>query len=207
VGTLSRRVLHTGRIGSFGIEEVELPSGRRCTLDVLKHPGAAAAVLFTGETRVVLLRQWRHAAGLWLWEIPAGKLDPGEGPDECIAREIEEETGWRARTIEKLGVMVPAPAYTDERIWLYEARDVEAGTGNLDDDEEIEVHEFEFDEALAMIARGEILDAKTIAGLHLVSARRGAPASARRRAQASARREAPGTREAQRTGNSIPRRV
>jgi len=171
-GTISRRVLHSGRIGSFGVEEVELPSGKRCTLDVLVHPGAAAAVLFPADDRVVLLRQWRHAVGLWLWEIPAGKLDPGEGPDDCISREIEEETGWRARTIERLGVMVPAPAYTDERIWLYEARDLERGHGNLDDDEEIEVHEFGFDEALAMIARGDIIDAKTIAGLHLAAARR-----------------------------------
>jgi len=172
MGTLSRKVLHSGRIGSFGIEEVELPSGRRCTLDVLKHPGAAAAVLFTSATRIVLLRQYRHAAGLWLWEIPAGKLDPGEGPAECIAREIEEETGYRASSIESLGVMVPAPAYTDERIWLYEARDVEVGTMAHGADEEIEVHEFDFDEALAMIVRGEIIDAKTIAGMHLAAARR-----------------------------------
>jgi ADP-ribose pyrophosphatase len=172
MGTLSRKVLHSGRIGSFGIEEVELPSGRRCTLDVLKHPGAAAAVLFTSPARIVLLRQYRHAAGVWLWEIPAGKLDPGEVPAECIAREIEEETGYRARSIDSLGVMVPAPAYTDERIWLYEARDVEPGTLAHGADEEIEVHEFDFDEALAMIVRGDIIDAKTIAGLHLSAARR-----------------------------------
>jgi 8-oxo-dGTP pyrophosphatase MutT (NUDIX family) len=174
VGTLSRRVLHSGKIGSFGIEEVELPSGRRCTLDVLLHPGAAAAVVFPAADRVVLLKQWRHAAGLWLWEIPAGKLDPGEGPDECIAREIEEETGWRARRIDRLGVIVPAPAYTDERIWLYEASDLVQGTMNLGQDEEIEVHEFAFEEALAMIGRGDILDSKTIAGLHLAAARRSA---------------------------------
>ena len=172
MGTLSRKVLHNGRIGSFGIEEVELPSGRRCTLDVLKHPGAAAAVVFSGATRIVLLRQYRHAAGLWLWEIPAGKLDPGEGPAECIAREIEEETGFRAGSISSLGVMLPTPAYTDERIWLYIASDVEAGTMAHGADEEIEVHEFEFDEALAMIVRGEIIDAKTIAGLHLAVAKR-----------------------------------
>jgi 8-oxo-dGTP pyrophosphatase MutT (NUDIX family) len=173
VATLSRRVLHTGKIGSFGVEEVELPSGRRATLDVLKHPGAAAAVVFIADERVVLLKQWRHAAGLWLWEIPAGKLDPGETPADCIGREIEEETGWRARAIEELGVMVPAPAYTDERIWLFEARDCERGTMALGDDEEIEVHEFAFDDALAMVARGEIVDAKTIAGLHLAAVRRG----------------------------------
>lgn len=170
--TLSRKVLRTSPVGSYGVEEVELPSGRRCTLEVLKHPGAAAAVVFTGATRIVLLRQFRHAAGLWLWEIPAGKLDPGEGPAECIAREIEEETGLRALSIESLGVMVPTPAYTDERIWLYLATGTTAGTMAHGDDEEIEVHEFEFDEALAMIARGDIIDAKTIAGLHLAAARR-----------------------------------
>lgn len=171
-GTISRRVIHTGRIGSFGTDEVVTPGGRRCTLDILEHPGAAAAVMFTPGSRVLLIRQWRQAVGLWLWEIPAGKLDPGESPEECIAREIEEETGWKAGSIEALGVMLPAPAYTDERIWIYEATGLEAGNGNLDDDEEIEVHEFEFDEALAMIARGEIIDAKTIAGLHLSAARR-----------------------------------
>jgi len=167
--TLSRKVLRTSPIGSYGVEEVELPSGRRCTLEVLKHPGAAAAVVFTAATTIVLLRQYRHAAGLWLWEIPAGKLDPGEGPAECIAREIEEETGLRANSVASLGVMVPTPAYTDERIWLYLATDTVAGTMAHGDDEEIEVHEIEFDEALAMIARGDIIDAKTVAGLHLAA--------------------------------------
>jgi 8-oxo-dGTP pyrophosphatase MutT (NUDIX family) len=172
VPTLSRKVLRTGPVGSYGVEEVELPSGRRATFDVLLHPGAAAAVLFTSADTVVLLRQWRHPVGEWLWEIPAGKLDPGEKPAECIAREIEEETGHRAATIGPLGVMVPTPAYTDERIWLFEARDVSAGTLAHGENEEIEVHELAFDEALAMIERGEIIDAKTIAGLHLSAARR-----------------------------------
>lgn len=172
MGTLSRKVLRTSSIGSYGVEEVELPSGRRATHDVLLHPGAAAAVVFLDESRIVLLRQWRHAAGLWLWEIPAGKLDPGEGPDACIAREIEEETGHRARAIESLGVMVPAPAYTNERIWLYLARDCEPGLLAHGHDEEIEVHEVTFNEALAMVARGDIVDAKTIVALHLVASRR-----------------------------------
>jgi ADP-ribose pyrophosphatase len=172
VGTLSRKVLRTSSVGSYGVEEVELPSGRRATLDVLKHPGAAAAVVFRSPAVIVLLRQYRHAAGLWLWEIPAGKLDPGESPAECISREIEEETGLRAGSIEALGVMLPTPAYTDERIWLYQARDVADGTMAHGADEEIEVHDVAFDEALAMIRRGEIIDAKTIAALHLAAARR-----------------------------------
>lgn len=177
--TLSRRVLHEGRVGSFGIEEVELPSGRRTTLDILQHPGAAAAVVFTSATRIVLLKQYRHATGLWLWEIPAGKLDPGETPAECIEREIEEETGYRARSIESLGVIVVAPAYSDERLWLYCATSTEKGTMAHGSDEEIEVHEFELDEALAMIVRGDIIDAKTIAGLYHVAARRGAVLTSR----------------------------
>lgn len=170
--TLSRKELHRGTIGSFGVEEVVLPSGRRCTLDVLRHPGAAAVVVFTSESRIVLLRQYRHAAGVWLWEIPAGKLDPGETPEVCALREVEEETGLRPRSIALLGSMLPAAAYTDERIWLYEARDTVAGTLNLGDGEEIEFHEVEFAEALSMIDRGELIDAKTIAALHLVASRR-----------------------------------
>lgn len=173
MATLSRRVLRNGRIGSYGVEEVDLPSGRRATLDVLLHPGAAAAVVFTTPTRIVLLRQYRHAAGLWLWEIPAGKLDPGETPLACIAREIEEETGLRAARLEKLGEMLPAPAYTDERIHLFEAWETVPGSMAHGDDEEIEVHHFDFEEALVMVDRGEIVDAKTIAGLHLAARRIG----------------------------------
>jgi 8-oxo-dGTP pyrophosphatase MutT (NUDIX family) len=169
---LSRRVLNDGRVGSYGIDEVELPSGRRTTLEVLHHPGAAAAVVFRSRTTLVLLRQYRHAVGLWLWEIPAGKIDPGENASECIGREIEEETGLIAARIEELGVMVPAPAYTNERIWLFEASDVREGTLAHGADEEIEIHDVELDEALAMIRRGEIIDAKTIAGLHLAAGRR-----------------------------------
>jgi len=174
VGTLSRKVLRTGPVGSYGVEEVELPSGRRTTLDVLKHPGAAAAVVFRSPATIVLLKQYRHPVGEWLWEIPAGKLDPGENPAECIAREIEEETGLKAATIEAIGVMVTTPAYTDERIWLYEASNLTAGKLAHGHGEEIEIYDVAFDEALAMIGRGEIIDAKTIAALHLVSARRAA---------------------------------
>ncbi len=168
---LSRTELRSGPIGRYGLEEVELPNGHRMVLDVLRHPGAAAAVVFVSPSRLLLLRQYRHAGGGWLWEIPAGKIDPGEEPLACIEREIEEETGYRAARIERLGEILPAAAYTDERIHLYVATELTAGTMDHGRGENIEVHEIEFDEALAMIDRGDIIDAKTIAGLHHCQAR------------------------------------
>jgi len=168
---VSRKVIHCGGVGEFGIDQVVLPSGRTATLDVLRHPGAAAAVVFRDASRIVMLRQYRHAAGVWLWEIPAGKLDEGEAPRACIEREIEEETGLRAGTLVELGQIVVAPGYSDERLWLYEARDLQAGTMQHGAGEEIEVHEIELEEALSMIDRGDIIDAKTICALHLVARR------------------------------------
>jgi len=170
--TISRTELRSGPIGHYGLEEVELPNGHRLVLDVLRHPGAAAAVVFVSPSRVLLLRQYRHAGGGWLWEIPAGKLDDGEEPLDCIAREIEEETGYCAAHIEWLGEILPAAAYTDERIRLYLAADLSAGTVQHGPGENIEVHEVEFDEALAMIDRGDIVDAKTIAALYHCAVRR-----------------------------------
>ncbi|MBI5504460.1 MAG: NUDIX hydrolase, partial [Deltaproteobacteria bacterium] len=126
--TISRTELRSGPIGRYGLEEAELPNGHRMLLDVLRHPGAAAAVVFASPSRLLLLRQYRHAGGGWLWEIPAGKLDPGEQPLACIEREIEEETGYRAARVEYLGEILTAAAYTDERIRLYLAADLIPGT-------------------------------------------------------------------------------
>jgi len=164
---LSRRVLHRGSIGSFGVDEIELPNGRRTTLAVLRHPGAAAAVAVTGAREVLLLRQYRHPAGGWLWEIPAGKLHAAETPVAGVVRELEEETGWRARRVERIGEIVTAPGFTDERIHLFIASDLERGIAHRDHDEEIEVHPVALADAFAMIDRGEIVDAKTIVALFL----------------------------------------
>jgi ADP-ribose pyrophosphatase len=165
----SRQDIHESAVGRFGVETVELPNGHTSELVVLRHPGAAAVVPFLDNERILLLRQWRHAAGGWLWEIPAGKLDPGEAAVVCARRELEEETGYHAGVLEHLGAIFTAPGFTDERIELFRADSLKPGTRALEPGEIVEIHEFELPRVLEMIRTGEITDAKTIAGVHLVS--------------------------------------
>jgi ADP-ribose pyrophosphatase len=170
---IERRVLWEGSVGSFGLDEVELPSGARATLALLKHPGGAAVLPFLDAERVVLLRQFRHAAGGVIWEIPAGKLDHGEDPAVCAARELTEETGYRAGRLERLGAIILTPGYSDERIHLFCAFDLRAGESATEAHEVLTSEVVPFARALEMIERGEIEDAKSVAALSL-AARRGA---------------------------------
>ncbi len=149
----------------LGLEEVALPGGRSLTLEVVRHPGGAAAAAVDEAGRVCLLRQYRHAAGGWLWEIPAGKLDPGEPPLATARRELEEEAGVRAGSWEPLGSLVTAPGFCDEVIHLFLARDLEPVPARPEAHEVLEVHWVGFAEAVARAARGEIRDAKTVAAL------------------------------------------
>ncbi len=170
---MSREVLSDGKIGRFCIEEVELDNGHRARFEVLYHPGAAAVLPFLDDGRVLMLRQYRYPIREWMWEVPAGKLDPGESSEVCVVRELEEETGYRAGRIERLGEVLTAAGFTDERIHLYTAHDLETGTLDRGPAEQIEMHEMEFDDVVAMIERGEIVDAKTIATFtHLLLRRR-----------------------------------
>jgi ADP-ribose pyrophosphatase len=162
---MSQRVLHRGRVGTFALEEVELPSGRRVTLEILHHPGAAAVVPFVGPERILLLRQYRFAAGGFIWEVPAGKLEPGEPPERCAERELEEETGYRAGRLVRTGLILTTPGFTDERIHLFSAFDLVPGSRAHEHDEVIEIHEVALAEALAMIDRGELVDGKSIAAI------------------------------------------
>jgi ADP-ribose pyrophosphatase len=148
------------------VHDVLLPNGVARKLEVIHHSGAAAVVPLDEGGDVILVHQLRYAANReMLWEIPAGKLDAGEAPEVCAARELEEETGFRARSLEPLLPIWPTPGFCDERIWLYLARGLEPGTLARDEDEIMNVHRIPFARALDMIARGEITDAKTICGL------------------------------------------
>jgi ADP-ribose pyrophosphatase len=146
-------------------EVAYLPDGREIELDIVRHPGAAAIVPFATKDEVVLIRQHRHAAGGVILEVPAGKLDPGETPDVCAARELEEETGLRAGRVEKLGWIFTTPGFTDEKIHLYAAFDLADVGARPQDDEHIECVRMPLLAALDLVWNGELTDAKSALAL------------------------------------------
>ncbi len=163
---LSSRSVHEGRVVRLRVEEIELPSGRRSTLELIHHPGAAAIVPLDAAGNVLLVRQYRHATGgEWLLEVPAGKLDPGETPERCATRECEEETGFRPARLIPLGWMWTTPGFTDERIWLYLALDLAPGRQDLQDDEALSVERLPLAAAAARALDGGLPDGKSVVAL------------------------------------------
>ena len=162
-----RHPLHRGRVFQLVRENVTLDNGTTTDLDFIEHPGAAAIVALTSEKDVVLVRQYRHALKQYIWEIPAGTLNPGEPVMECARRELVEETGYAAADWRQLGEITPVPAYSDERIHLFLATGLSAATQHLDADEVLDVHRLPLAEVGGMIARGELQDAKSICALLL----------------------------------------
>lgn len=159
------RNIYTGKVVVLNVDRVTLPNGRQVDLEVIRHPGAAAVVPLKDDGTVVLIKQFRHAAGGFIYEIPAGKLHPGEDPLDCAARELEEEIGYRAGTFELLSSIFSAPGFADEVIHIYQGTGLTKGTQHLDQDEVLEVIEMSLEKALALIRDGTIRDGKTIVGL------------------------------------------
>jgi ADP-ribose pyrophosphatase len=164
-------LIRKGRVFDFYAENVTLPNGVNMDMEIIRHPGAAAIVPVMDDGSVLLLKQYRHAVGGFIWEIPAGTLDPGEDARRCAERELIEETGFAARHVERLAEITPLPAYSDERIHLFLAAGLTRAAQNLDPDEVLFVHQVALHLAMKMIAEGEIQDAKTIVGLQLASKR------------------------------------
>lgn len=165
---MTSRNIYTGRVVTLNVDSVELPNGASVDLEIIRHPGAAAIVPLKDEGTVVLIRQFRHAAGGFIYEIPAGKLSPGEEPLACAGRELEEEIGYRAATFELLTSIFTAPGFCDEVIHVYKGTGLTKGTQNLDHDEILDVIEMPLERAIAQIQDGTIRDAKTIVGLQAV---------------------------------------
>ena len=164
---------YTGYVIEVISEEIELPNGHVVGLDLIRHPGASAVVPFLSRDEVMLIRQYRYAVGGTLYEVPAGKLDPGEAPEACAARELEEETGWRAGRLELLGSIWTTPGFTNERIHLYAAHDLEQTQQRLQNDEIIELVPMPLDAALELVWSGQLSDAKSALALIYAARRAG----------------------------------
>jgi ADP-ribose pyrophosphatase len=170
---VASEVVHRGKYMVFHVDTIERSDGSRGKRDLVDHPGAVAVLALDGEGRVLMVRQWRVAAGRALLEIPAGTLDVHEGvtedPDVAARRELEEETGHRAGTWRKLAAFWTAPGFASEFMHLYLATDLVPVVDDTrltpDEDEELELRHLPVDEALALVETGGIADAKSILGI------------------------------------------
>jgi len=168
-GIASRRV-YTGKVISLDVDTVRFPDESIGELEMVRHPGASAIVPFLSDPggddpQVLMIRQYRYAADGYMFEIPAGRLDPGESPRDCAVRELKEETGCTAEQMEPLLTMYTTPGFTDEKIHLFMATGLVAGETKHEADEFLDLHPMRLSRALEMVEAGGIQDAKTALGL------------------------------------------
>jgi len=163
--TIGSREMHSGRVITVSTERLRYANGREYDLDLVRHPGAAAIVPVDAAGRVCLVRQYRLGVDDFLWEIPAGKLDAGEAPEDCAARELREETGIAAARLSSLGLYFPAPGIFTELIHLFLAESLEIGAPAPDADEELEIRWIALPDAMNLVLQGDINDGKTALGL------------------------------------------
>lgn len=163
--TLSSQKIFDGRILSLRVDRVLLENGHETVREVIDHQGAAGVVAFDEEGKLLMVRQYRYPIGQELLELPAGKIDPGETPLQCAARELQEETGYKAEKLTELGRVYPAAAYDVELVHLFYAEGLTPAQQKLDEDEFLSVERVDFDEAVRMVLDDEILDSKTQIGI------------------------------------------
>jgi ADP-ribose pyrophosphatase len=167
---VSSERLYSGRVINLDRDTVRYPNGSTGQLEMIRHPGASAVVPFLDEPRgadprIYIIRQFRHAADGPVWEIPAGRLDPGETPATCAQRELEEEIGMTADVLARVITIYTTPGFTDERIHLYMAHELRTGVHRREPDEFMEVQTRRWSEVMSMARTGEIQDGKTLAAL------------------------------------------
>jgi len=168
---LKQEIVFNGGHVKVRVDRVIEPAGHEATREIVVHSGAVCIVAKLSDSEVLLVRQYRHATGGELLEIPAGGLDPGEDPVDAARRELEEETGYHAAHVVQRAAFWTTPGFTTEYMWLFEATGLTRTQINPDEDEVIEVDVVKVEEALRMIDDGRIQDAKTILGLLRVFAK------------------------------------
>ena len=159
------RTVFRGRVITVNVETVRLPNGHVTDLEIIHHPGGAAIVAIDAAGRVCLIRQFRHAAGGWVWELPAGKLEPHEPALQTAQRELSEEAGTSAQNWQSLGVIVSSPGVFTEIVHLYLALELDCAKMAHEAGELIEVHWIPLEDACARALHGDINDGKTALGL------------------------------------------
>jgi ADP-ribose pyrophosphatase len=169
---LASRRIYEGRVLSLDVDDVEEPCGIRAVREVVRHRGSVAALAVRDDGHVVLVKQYRYPVDEDLWELPAGRLDPGETPAEGARRELEEEVGLRAESMEPLARYYTTPGFCDEEMSLFRATRLTPVAARPEPDERIEVLTCSLEEARSMIARGEVREGKTLVALLLESERR-----------------------------------
>ena len=169
------RRIYEGRVFTVQIETVPLPKGSVLQAEIVRHPGSVVIIPVTEAGEVILVRQYRPAIGRWAWELPAGTLQPGEHVDHAAARECQEEIGYVPGALRRVGAFYPTPGYCDEEMTFYVASDLRRPRdgdpdAHADEDEDLEPQPFSRARLTEMIAGGEIIDLKTVAGLALLAA-------------------------------------
>ena len=167
------KIVYRGRIFTVQVESITLPSGHALEAEIIRHPGSVVIVPVRDDGGIVLVRQYRHALGRHVWELPAGSLKPGEQVEGAAGRECHEEIGLIPAALDYLGAYYPTPGYCDEKMHFFRATGLRIpgaadAAAHADDDEDIETGTFDRDAIRAMMAAGEIVDLKTIGGLALL---------------------------------------
>ena len=160
---MSDKLIHQGNLISVYSERVDFPEGGHTHFDIVKHPGGAVIAAINEQNEICLLKQWRHAIGQFIWEFPAGCLEPNEPPMETAKRELEEEAGVIGNTWLELGKVTTSPGFSNEILYFYKASDLSSGTVKLDEAEQLEAHWLPLESVYEMAKSGEIIDAKTLA--------------------------------------------
>lgn len=168
-----RREIYKGRIFRVEVDRVTLPSGHTLDMEVVRHGGSVVLLALPSPGHIVLVRQYRYTLDRWIWELPAGGLEPGEAPADAAVRECEEEIGMVPHRVTRVGGFYPTPGFCDEEMVYFRCEGLQppaaGSTVSKDEDEQIEPRVFSLAEARALIASGEVVDLKTVAGLSLLA--------------------------------------